>query len=81
MQVLDAEAAHSVAAGSERKLEVVSVVVSAVANHAVVKAVREVVHVFASRHFLSLNLLLFSYFDDMTEKLTAFMPSRNAPCR
>jgi hypothetical protein len=57
-QILDAKAAHSVAARSECKLEVVSVVVSAVANHAVVKTVREVVHIFASRHYLTFLLFL-----------------------
>ena len=58
LQILDAKAAHSVAARSECKLEVVSVVVSAVANHAVVKTVREVVHIFASRHYLTFLLFL-----------------------
>jgi len=51
-------AAKSVTAGSERDLEVVSVVVSAVADHAMVESVREVVHVFASRHFLDLWFFL-----------------------
>jgi len=51
-------AAKSVTAGSERDLEVVSVVVSAVADHAMVESVREVVHVFASRHFLDLCFFL-----------------------
>ena len=44
LQVLYTKAAESVTAGSERHLEVVSVVVSAVADHAVVETVRKIVH-------------------------------------
>ena len=61
LQILDAKAAHSVTAGSQRKFEVVSVVVSAVADHAMVETVREVVHIFASRHFLTFMLFLFLF--------------------
>ena len=61
LQILDAKAAHSMPTGSERELEVVSVVVSTVANHAMVKTVSEVVHVFASRHFLTFLLFLFLF--------------------